>query len=174
MKVPSEEYAKTVEGCIGNEKQECNVVHSLWVCHSTLMFWMFWTREREHCCLKWHIAKSGWIHRLSRGLRWFTCNVKKERNLSKKERKEGRKKERKKWDACFPRQCAVRTQHDTVTSDLYHTYWSTHVYALNGNMSKMTMNAGSRGISLCVSLTVYISNKNHYNFKCNSSNLRPR
>jgi hypothetical protein len=29
MKVPSEEYAKTVEGCIGNEKQECNVVHSL-------------------------------------------------------------------------------------------------------------------------------------------------
>jgi len=48
------------------------------------------------------------------------------------------------------------------------------VYALNGNMSKMTMKVGSRAISLFASLTVYISNKNNYNFKCNSSNLRPR
>jgi len=29
MKVPSEEYTKTVERCIGNEKQECNGEPSL-------------------------------------------------------------------------------------------------------------------------------------------------
>lgn len=107
--------------------------------------------EMEHCCQKWHIAKSGWIHRLSRGLLCFTCKVKKEKNHATKERK--------KWDAYFPRQCAIRKQHDTVTSDLYHTYWSIYVYALNGNMSKMTMKVGSCGISLYASLTVYISNK---------------
>jgi len=43
-------------------------------------------------------------------------------------------------------------------------------------MSKMTMKVGSHGLSLCTrtSLTLHISNKNNYNFRCNSSNLRPR